>query len=156
MHLPMTILVASSTPIKHSFLNCSVNIPGLDNSMYKYINSFTNNEVKGQQLLNIRPYELQQLGMNSIGHQEIVLEAVEQLRNFNYHLDKENLQFLALHVATQAKCLHKQLQHYDDKSKIETQILNDITRAIAAIKPLVGWLDRSPFQGRFGIGIELR
>lgn len=116
--------------------------------MYKYVASFTNNEIKGQSLLNIRPYELVELGMHAIGHQEIVLEAVEHLRNFNYHLDKENLQFLAFHVATTAKCLHRQLAYYNDKSKIETQILNDITRAIATIKPLVGWLDRSPFQGQ--------
>lgn len=115
--------------------------------MYKYVNSFANNEIKGQTLLNIRPYELHELGITSIGHQEIVLEAVEQLRNFHYDLEKENLQFLALRVATTAKNLHHQLAHYPDKSKVETQILNDITRAIATIKPLVGWLDRSPFQG---------
>lgn len=124
-----------------------INSTGLDNSMYNYINSFTNNEVRGQQLLNIRPYELEQLSMHSIGHQEIVLEAVEHLRNFHYHLDKENLQFLALQVATTAQCLHNQLAHFVDKSKIETQILSDITRTIATIKPLIGWLDRAPFQG---------
>lgn len=120
---------------------------GLDNSMYSYIKSFQNNEVRGHQLLNIRPYELEQLSMHSIGHQEIVLEAVEHLRNFHYHLDKENLQFLALQVATTAQCLHNQLAHFVDKSKIETQILSDITRTIATMKPLIGWLDRSPFQG---------
>lgn len=128
---------------------------GLDDSMYYYIKSFTNNEVRGQELLNIRPYELEQLGMNIIGHQEIVLEAVEHLRNFHYNLDKENLQFLALHVATTAQCLHNQLAHFDDKSKIETQVLSDITRTIATIKPLIGWLDRSPFQGKHQF-IEVR
>lgn len=50
--------------------------------MYHYVNSFTNNEVGGQELLNIRPYILEQLGMYSISHQEIVLEAVKLLRNF--------------------------------------------------------------------------
>lgn len=50
--------------------------------MYQYVQSFTNNQVGGQELLNIRPYELEQLGISSIGHQEIVLEAVEHLRNF--------------------------------------------------------------------------
>lgn len=122
---------------------------GLDNSMYKYTVSFTNNGVKGEQLLNIRPYELEQLGMHAIGHQEIILEAVEHLRNLDReYLEQENLQYLALHVATTAKCLHKQLAYCNDKSLIETQILNDITRAIATIKPLIGWLDRSPFQGQ--------
>lgn len=126
---------------------CCLFCLGLDNSMYKYINSFTNNEIRGLQLLNIRPYELCELGMFSIGHQEIVLDAVEQLRNFHYNLEKENLQFLAMHVATATKNLYKRLAYYFDKKTIETEILNDITRAIANIKPLVGWLDRSPFQG---------
>lgn len=114
--------------------------------MYKYINAFTNNEIRGQALLSIRPYELNELGMQKIGHQEIVLEGVEQLRNFNYNMQQENLQFLALQVASTATNLHK-LLYYFNKSSIETQILNDITHTIATIKPLVFWLDRSPFQG---------
>lgn len=136
--------------------------------MYHYVQSFTNNEVGGKQLLNIRPYELEQLGMLSIGHQEIVLEAVEYLKNFvcydlywfqtemfdafyqiisqNYNLDKENLQFLALHVASASQSLSKQLK-YSDQTKLETQILKDITRTVAALKPLIGWLDRVPFRG---------
>ncbi|XP_055916642.1 uncharacterized protein LOC129949295 [Eupeodes corollae] len=122
-------------------------LKGLDDSMYNYVYSFTNNEVGGQQLLNIRPYELEQLGMVSIGHQEIVLEAVENLRNFHYNLDKENLQFLALHMATAARNLYRQLATHCDNSKIETQILNDITRTIATIKPIISWLDRAPFHG---------
>ncbi|XP_058814713.1 uncharacterized protein LOC131678523 [Topomyia yanbarensis] len=122
-------------------------LKGLDNSMYHYVQSFTNNEVGGKQLLNIRPYELEQLGMLSIGHQEIVLEAVEYLKNFNYNLDKENLQFLALHVASAARSLCKQLE-YSDQTKLETQILKDITRTIATLKPLIGWLDRAPFRGQ--------
>lgn len=115
--------------------------------MYKYISAFTNNEIKGQALLSIRPYELNELGMHRIGHQEIVLEGVEQLRNFNYNMQQENLQFLALQVASTATNLHK-LLYYFNKSSIETQILNDITHTIATIKPLVFWLDRSPFQGK--------
>lgn len=114
--------------------------------MYHYVNSFTNNEVDGQQLLHIRPYELEQLGIYSIGHQEIVLEAVEQLRNFHYHLDKENLQFLALQVATTSQCLYNQLCQLDGAiSRIDTQILSDAAKTISTIKPLLGWLDRSPF-----------
>lgn len=123
-------------------------LKGLDDSMYNYVYSFTNNEVGGQQLLNIRPYELEQLGMVSIGHQEIVLEAVENLRNFHYNLDKENLQFLALHMATAARNLYRQLATHCDNSKLETQILNDITRTIATIKPIISWLDRAPFHGQ--------
>ncbi|XP_075169510.1 connector enhancer of ksr [Haematobia irritans] len=124
-------------------------IKGLDDCMYNYVFSFINNGVGGHQLLNIRPYELEQLGMHSIGHQEIVLEAIENLRNFHYNLDKENLQFMALHVATAARSLHRQLSLKKGESMIETQVLNDITRTIKTIKPLISWLDRSPFQGQF-------
>lgn len=116
--------------------------------MYHYISSFTNNEVRGQELLHIRPYELEHLGMYSIGHQEIVLEAIEQLRNFHYHVDKENLQFLAFQVATTSQCLYKQLAQLDGASRIETQILSDAARTISTIKPLIGWLDRAPFYSK--------
>lgn len=64
----------------------------------------------------------------------------------NYNLDKENLQLLALHVATAARSLYKQLE-YSDQTKLETQILKDITRTVGALKPLIGWLDRAPFRG---------
>ncbi|XP_050078940.1 uncharacterized protein LOC126565776 [Anopheles maculipalpis] len=122
-------------------------LKGLDNSMYHYVQSFTNNGVGGKQLLNIRPYELEQLGMHVIGHQEIVLEAVENLKNFNYNLDKENLQFLALHVATAAHSLSKQLE-FSDQEKLETSVLKDITRTITHLKALIEWLDRAPFRGQ--------
>ncbi|XP_035912978.1 uncharacterized protein LOC118512533 [Anopheles stephensi] len=122
-------------------------LKGLDNSMYHYVQSFTNNGVGGKQLLNIRPYELEQLGMHVIGHQEIVLEAVENLKNFNYNLDKENLQFLALHVATAAHSLSKQLE-FSDQEKLETSVLKDITRTITHLKALIEWLDRAPFKGQ--------
>lgn len=47
-----------------------------------YIKSCYNNQIDGEKLLNLRPYELEELGIKSVGHQEIILEAVEQLRNF--------------------------------------------------------------------------
>nr|XP_040238982.2 uncharacterized protein LOC120959577 [Anopheles coluzzii] len=122
-------------------------LKGLHDSMYHYVKSFTNNGVGGKQLLNIRPYELEQLGMHVIGHQEIVLEAVENLKNFNYNLDKENLQFLALHVATAAHSLGKQLE-FSDQEKLETAVLKDITRTITHLKALIEWLDRAPFRGQ--------
>lgn len=47
-----------------------------------YIKAFANNQIDGRQLLNLRPYELEELGIISVGHQEIILEAVEHLKNF--------------------------------------------------------------------------
>lgn len=56
---------------------------------------------------------------------------------------------MALHVATAARSLHRQLSLKNGESMIETQVLNDITRTIATIKPLICWLDRAPFKGQF-------
>lgn len=50
--------------------------------MKPYLYEFSKHDIDGKALLNIRPYELENLGMRRIGHQEIVLEAVENLRNF--------------------------------------------------------------------------
>lgn len=57
-------------------------LKGLDNSIVSYIHWFSNNEVNGQQLLNLSPDELTHLGVYKLGHQELILEAVQQLRNF--------------------------------------------------------------------------
>lgn len=47
-----------------------------------YIKAFANNQIDGRQLLGIRSYELEELGILSVGHQEVILEAVEHLKNF--------------------------------------------------------------------------
>lgn len=57
-------------------------VSGLDNVILPYVNSFLNNEVKGHQLLCLRSDDLEHLGVYTLGHQELILEAVEQLRNF--------------------------------------------------------------------------
>ncbi|KAH8370115.1 hypothetical protein KR093_002207 [Drosophila rubida] len=122
-------------------------IRGLDESMAGY--EFSKHEIGGRALLNIRPYELENLGMEAIGHQEIVLEAVENLRNFHYHLKNDNLQFMALHVGTAARNLHRELaKNHPDGSKIATRILHDISRTIATVKPLIGNLKGSPFRSQ--------
>ncbi|XP_068147823.1 uncharacterized protein cnk [Drosophila tropicalis] len=122
-------------------------IKGLDESMKSYLYEFSKNEIGGRALLNIRPYELENLKMLRIGHQEIVLEAVENLRNFHYNLKNDNLQFMALHVGTAARNLHRELaKDHADSTKIDTRTLHDITRTIATLKPLIGSLERSPFR----------
>lgn len=55
---------------------------GLDNVILPYTKSFLNNAVNGHQLLNLRADDLEHLGVITLGHQELILEAVEHLRNF--------------------------------------------------------------------------
>lgn len=50
--------------------------------MFQYMEAFSNNNVDGERLINLRPSTLEAMGIECIGHQEIILEAVEHLRNF--------------------------------------------------------------------------
>nr|XP_031838003.1 uncharacterized protein LOC116429322 [Nomia melanderi] len=123
-------------------------LKGLDNSVLPYVHSFTNHGVNGQQLLNLRPEDLEHLGVLKLGHQEIILEAVEYLRNFHYELDRENLQLLALRLSCQAHSLQNELSRQTDSKPVTTQTLSDVASVIMAVKPLVRWLDRPPFSGQ--------
>ena len=107
-----------------------------------------NHNVNGQQLLNLRPEDLLQLGVFKLGHQEIILEAVEYLRNFHYELDRENLQLLAMRLSCQAHSLYNELTRQTDSKPVTTQTLSDVVAIITAVKPLVRWLDRPPFSGQ--------
>ncbi|XP_029047908.2 uncharacterized protein LOC114878351 isoform X2 [Osmia bicornis bicornis] len=123
-------------------------LKGLDNSVLPYVHSFTNHGVNGQQLLNLRPEDLEYLGVLKLGHQEIILEAVEYLRNFHYELDRENLQLLALRLSCQSHSLQNELSRQTDSKPVTTQTLSDVASVIMAVKPLVRWLDRPPFSGQ--------
>ncbi|XP_053997154.1 uncharacterized protein LOC128886368 [Hylaeus anthracinus] len=123
-------------------------LKGLDNSVLPYVHSFTNHGVSGQQLLSLRPEDLEHLGVIKLGHQEIILEAVEYLRNFHYELDRENLQLLALRLSCQAHSLQNELCRQTDSKPVTTQTLSDVASVIMAVKPLVRWLDRPPFSGQ--------
>ncbi|CAK9807188.1 Connector enhancer of kinase suppressor of ras 3 [Anthophora plagiata] len=123
-------------------------LKGLDNSVLPYVHSFTNHCVNGQQLLSLRPEDLEHLGVLKLGHQEIILEAVEYLRNFHYELDRENLQLLALRLSCQAHSLQNDLSRQTDSKPVTTQTLSDVASVIMAVKPLVRWLDRPPFSGQ--------
>lgn len=65
------------------YVSCST---GLDNVILPYAKSFLNNGVNGYQLLNLRADDLEHLGVVTLGHQEIILEAVEHLRNLVCYL----------------------------------------------------------------------
>ncbi|RLU18195.1 hypothetical protein DMN91_010438 [Ooceraea biroi] len=123
-------------------------LKGLDNSILPYVHSFMNHSVNGQQLLSLRPEDLEHLGVLKLGHQEIILEAVEYLRNFHYELDRENLQLLALRLSCQAHSLHNELSRQTDSKPVTTQTLSDVASVVMAVKPLVRWLDRPPFSGQ--------
>lgn len=71
-----------------SSITCSVNIKcaslslslsGLDDSLQQYIPSFQQLQVDGEKLLRMSHQELLSLGVARVGHQELILEALDLL-----------------------------------------------------------------------------
>ena len=54
---------------------------GLDDCILPYAHFFLNNNVVGQGLLNLTVDDLYKLHVEKLGHQEIILEALELLKN---------------------------------------------------------------------------
>ncbi|KAJ8348232.1 hypothetical protein SKAU_G00268210 [Synaphobranchus kaupii] len=51
----------------------------LDDCLQQYIKNFEREKINGEQLLHITHQELEELGVTRIGHQELILEAVDLL-----------------------------------------------------------------------------
>lgn len=64
---------------KSAFCASCVVLSGLDDCLQQYIKTFEKEQVGGDQLLRITHQELEDLGVSRIGHQELVLEAVDLL-----------------------------------------------------------------------------
>lgn len=57
----------------------SLCLSGLDDSLQQYIPNFVKEKISGEQLLKISHQDLEDLAMSRIGHQELILEAVDLL-----------------------------------------------------------------------------
>ncbi|XP_059471329.1 connector enhancer of kinase suppressor of ras 2 [Neocloeon triangulifer] len=125
-------------------------LKGLDTVILSYSHNFLNNNVGGQKLLDICASDLENLGINKVGHQEIILEAISLLRNFHYDLDRENMQLLAVRLSCSAHSLEQTIkadlkENPRGSQRVRTQIMADVTGVTATIKALVLWIDRQPF-----------
>ncbi|XP_077089330.1 connector enhancer of kinase suppressor of ras 2 isoform X2 [Siphateles boraxobius] len=126
---------------------------GLDDCLQQYIKTFEQEKVGGEQLLRITHQELEDLGVSRIGHQELILEAVDLLCALNYGLETENLKTLTHKLNASAKNLQNFITgrrrggHYDGRAtrKLPNDFLTSVVDLIAAAKSLLAWLDRSPF-----------
>ncbi|KAM9788582.1 connector enhancer of kinase suppressor of ras 2-like [Neosynchiropus ocellatus] len=126
---------------------------GLDDCLQQYIKTFEREKVEGDQLLRITHQELEDLGVSRIGHQELILEAVDLLCALNYGLETENLKTLSHKLNASAKNLQnfitgrRRSGHYDGRAtrKLPNDFLTSVVDLIAAAKSLLAWLDRSPF-----------
>ncbi|KAM9729450.1 connector enhancer of kinase suppressor of ras 2-like isoform 1-T1 [Menidia menidia] len=126
---------------------------GLDDCLQQYIKTFEKEKVGGDQLLRITHQELEDLGVSRIGHQELILEAVDLLCALNYGLETENLKTLSHKLSASAKNLQnfitgrRRSGHYDGRAtcKLPNDFLTSVVDLIAAAKSLLAWLDRCSF-----------
>ena len=133
----------------HFYIFCT----GLDDSIYPYAHSFLNNDVTGKELLNITVDDLYKLQVEKVGHQEIILEALEHLRNLHHNLDTENLQYVCLKLSCKARSLCNEIRMYGPDPAKDKQTVDSVTACLVAdvmdaLWTLISWLDRPPFKGK--------
>ncbi|XP_067399444.1 connector enhancer of kinase suppressor of ras 1 isoform X2 [Emydura macquarii macquarii] len=125
---------------------------GLDEALQQY--PFETWALTGQDLLQLSHRHLEELGLRRLGHQELVLEAVEQLCALNYELETtslgtltEKLQGVAWTIQTLIRS-HRKVTAYDGEA-IEMpspDLLACIAELITAAKRLFSWLNRYLFS----------
>ncbi|ESP03131.1 hypothetical protein LOTGIDRAFT_237832 [Lottia gigantea] len=139
---------------------------GLDDTILPYIQHFTNNNIDGRRLLMLTHSDLEKLHVTKLGHQELILEAVDLLRSLRYGHDTENLQHLALQLGCKARSIHNEVQahcgendinkanvHHSShhNKRLSISVLSGIADLLTTLKNLISWLDRAPFEGIYDL-----
>ncbi|XP_074472577.1 connector enhancer of kinase suppressor of ras 3-like [Sebastes fasciatus] len=125
---------------------------GLDDSLQQYIPSFQRQQVDGERLLRMSHQELLSLGVSRVGHQELVLEAVDLLCALNYGVEKDNLKTLvgkmraAHHNLNSSVSQRRKNPAYHNKISHQpsNEFLTAVVELIGAAKSMLAWLDRTP------------
>nr|XP_049597248.1 connector enhancer of kinase suppressor of ras 3 isoform X2 [Syngnathus scovelli] len=128
---------------------------GLDESLQQYVSNFEREKISGEQLLKITHQDLEELGVARIGHQELVLEAVDLLCALNCGVETDNLKTLVVRMRAAANSLHmatsdrRKSPVYDASAsrKPPNDFLTCVVELIGAAKSLLAWLDRTPLTG---------
>ncbi|KAK7500180.1 hypothetical protein BaRGS_00008727 [Batillaria attramentaria] len=141
-------------------------LQGLDESVAQYVHMFLDHDVDGKKLMMLNHADLEKIGINKLGHQELVLEAVDLLRSLRYTLDTENLQSLALQLGCKARNLVAEIQVHQGENdqnranmhrgeshrkRLSITVLSYVADLLTTLKTLVFWLDRAPFEGIYDI-----
>jgi hypothetical protein len=123
---------------------------GLDDVVYPYAHFFLNNDVTGQGLLNLTVDDLYKLHVEKLGHQEIILESLELLRNFHYNLDQENLQYICLRLSCKARSLYNEMSmdfpKVGEKQVVRAPVMSSVADVLDSVRLLLSWLERKPFD----------
>ncbi|XP_009459071.1 PREDICTED: connector enhancer of kinase suppressor of ras 3 [Nipponia nippon] len=154
MHAPDSFAYADT---KGTFLPATLDPQGagLDDCLQQYVHKFEREKINGEQLLQISHQDLEELGISRIGHQELVLEAVDLLCALNYGLETDNMKNLVLKLRASSNNLQNYISsrrkssNYDGNTsrKPPNEFLTSVVELIGAAKALLAWLDRTPFTG---------
>ncbi|XP_071058635.1 connector enhancer of kinase suppressor of ras 3-like [Pseudochaenichthys georgianus] len=124
---------------------------GLDDSLQQYMPALQRQQVDGEKLLRLSHQELLSLGLTRVGHQELVLEAVDLLCALNLGVEKDTLKTLVgkmraahsnLNTAVSERrknpAYHSKISHQPSN-----EFLTAVMELIGAAKSLLSWLDRT-------------
>ncbi|KAL0969592.1 hypothetical protein UPYG_G00229530 [Umbra pygmaea] len=126
-------------------------LKGLEAPLQQY--PFKEWQLTGLELLQLSPQDLESLGVHKIGHQELILDAVEKLCTLTYGLGGESLRCLTekLRVVAQSLTMGIQIRWrvntYDGRSatKLPASILQVVLELITSAKGLFSLLNRYQF-----------
>ncbi|XP_076021633.1 connector enhancer of kinase suppressor of ras 1 isoform X2 [Genypterus blacodes] len=126
-------------------------LQGLDAPLQQYAVSDWN--LSGLELLQLTSHDLESYGVHKIGHQELILEAVEKLCSLTYGIGGENLRGLTEKLRAVAHTLQMGIQgrwrlnSYDGQSatKLPAGILQLVVELITSAKGLFSLLNRYQF-----------
>eukprot|EP00105_Crassostrea_gigas_P036583 XP_019920731.1 PREDICTED: connector enhancer of kinase suppressor of ras 2-like isoform X3 [Crassostrea gigas] len=137
-------------------------LKGLDDVIQQYVVHFKDKDVNGKKLMMLTHYDLEKIGVRKLGHQELILEAVDLLRSLRYDYETENLQSLALQLGCKARSLFNEVQprnlendpnmanhSHSSRSRphqLSVEILSSVADLIITLKCVIQWLDRAPFD----------
>ncbi|XP_078133247.1 connector enhancer of kinase suppressor of ras 1 isoform X3 [Sander vitreus] len=127
-------------------------LKGLDAPLHQY--PVSEWHLSGLDLLQLTSQDLEKLGVNKIGHQELILEAVEKLCSLTYGIGGENLRSLTEKLRAVAHTLQMGIQgrwrlnSYDghSASKLPAGVLQIVVELIASAKGLFSLLNRYQFS----------
>lgn len=90
---------------------------------------------------------LDKLGVTKLGHQELLLEAVDLLNHLCYQSESETVQSLSLALSTRSRQLLIELQDaHNCSDQVPSSLLLAVSYLMIASKALMSWLDRYPFD----------
>ncbi|XP_069751559.1 connector enhancer of kinase suppressor of ras 1 isoform X2 [Narcine bancroftii] len=122
-------------------------LQGLDSGVQKY--PFDQWQVNGEQLLRLSQLNLEELGVKQIGHQELILEAVELLCALTYDLETENLKILMEKLRAVSGTLQSFIvsrrKVTPSPQRTSGDLLCCVIDLLQITKAIFSWLNRYPF-----------